>query len=340
MCAFQYDAQWLVDGFSISPYELPLEGRVFIAERHPFDGGFGVFDDCLPDGWGSLILDRLLRVREVNPSRLTLLDRLSFVGSCGRGALCFEPDYSEMNLSAVESIEEIAEEAAVILSSESYKGAGIENLYRRGGSPGGARPKAFVRIDAAEWLVKFPAKEDSDNIGKEEYNYSLLARQCGIDMPETRLLEKRYFAVKRFDRKSNGEHIHCVSMAGLLRADYRIPCMDYRHIFEVCHDLTRSHDELWKVFSLMCFNYLIGNKDDHAKNFAFLYDRKWQFSPSYDLLPSDGMNGYHTTSINDSITPHDSDLVDLAVHFGLDETSAKRRLLQIRDQVNAFESSL
>ena len=54
LCAFEYLAEWLGSGFSISPFELPLKSGVFIAKPRPFEGGFGVFDDCLPDGWGLL----------------------------------------------------------------------------------------------------------------------------------------------------------------------------------------------------------------------------------------------------------------------------------------------
>lgn len=61
LCAFEYSAEWLGSGFSISPFELPLKSGVFIAKPRPFEGGFGVFDDCLPDGWGLLILDRYLQ---------------------------------------------------------------------------------------------------------------------------------------------------------------------------------------------------------------------------------------------------------------------------------------
>lgn len=84
LCAFEYSAEWLESGFSISPFELPLKRGVFIAKPRPFDGGFGVFDDCLPDGWGQLILDRYLQQQGINPHTLTLLDRLALVGSAGR----------------------------------------------------------------------------------------------------------------------------------------------------------------------------------------------------------------------------------------------------------------
>lgn len=94
LCAFEYSEEWLNSGFSISPFDLPLRSGVFVARPRPFEGGFGVFDDCLPDGWGLLILDRYLQQNGINPHKLSLLDRLALVGSTGRGALEFRPDKS------------------------------------------------------------------------------------------------------------------------------------------------------------------------------------------------------------------------------------------------------
>ena len=56
LCAFEYEPQFLSSGFSISPFFLPLKKELFITKRHPFRGGFGVFDDSLPDGWAALYL--------------------------------------------------------------------------------------------------------------------------------------------------------------------------------------------------------------------------------------------------------------------------------------------
>lgn len=52
LAAFEYDDNWLANGFSISPFSLPLEKKVFIPEISPFDGLFGTFNDSLPDGRG------------------------------------------------------------------------------------------------------------------------------------------------------------------------------------------------------------------------------------------------------------------------------------------------
>ncbi len=330
LCAFEYSAEQLASGISISPFELPLRSGVFIAKSRPFDGGFGVFDDCLPDGWGLLVLDRYLQKKGINQRSLTILDRLSLVGSTGRGALEFRPDNSVTDDKDFADFEQLALEAEKILSSEEYDGEGIEEFQHRGGSPGGARPKIFTRYDGKEWLVKFQAKGDPKNIGKTEYRYSQLAKACGVEMPETRLFEDKYFGVERFDRTLRGKH-HVVSMAGLLCADYRIPSIDYQHIFKVCAALTHNVAELWKVYRLMVFNYLIDNKDDHAKNFAFIYrDGEWRFAPAFDLLPGDGINGYHTTSINDSIEPTESDILSVAEQSGLDKAEAKYIFEELR----------
>ena len=333
LCAFEYSTEWLTSGFSISPFELPLRSGVFIAKPRPFDGGFGVFDDCLPDGWGLLILDRYLQRQGINPRSLTLLDRLALVGSTGRGALEFRPDKSVVAKQDYADFEKLALEAEQILDSDDYAGKGIEEFQHRGGSPGGARPKIFARYEGKEWLVKFRAKQDPKRIGCKEYNYSILAKECGIEMPETRLFEDKYFGVERFDRTSSGK-LHVVSIAGLIGADYRIPSIDYSHIFQVCAALTHNVAELWKVYRLMVFNYLIENKDDHAKNFAFIYrDGEWRFSPAFDILPSDGMNGFHTTSINDSIEPTKDDLIAVAVKAGLNKKEAEEIFLSMKSDI-------
>ena len=50
LAAFEYSNDWLKDGFSISPFSLPLKKKVFMPKIEPFEDLFGVFADSLPDG--------------------------------------------------------------------------------------------------------------------------------------------------------------------------------------------------------------------------------------------------------------------------------------------------
>ena len=320
-CAFEYTREWLQNGFSISPLELPLTAGVKIAAYHPFDGLFGVFADSLPDGWGNLILQRYLQLHGINYNNLSVLQQLCLVGSLGRGALEYHPDESIRKTQEYLSFEQFAAEADAVLKDDNYNGEHLEEMVQRGGSPGGARPKLFVKYGNDEWLVKFRAKGDKKDIGKVEYKYSLLAKKCGIEMPETRLFDNCWFATKRFDRYEDKKR-HVVSAAGLLRADYRIPCIDYEHLFRLSARLSHSVEELWKVYRLMCFNVIIGNLDDHAKNFSFLYDNGWHFAPAYDLLPSGIEGDYHTTSVNDNPLPQKNDILAVAQKVGLNIKTA------------------
>lgn len=330
-CAFEYTAEWLQEGFSISPKELPLEPGLKIAPYKPFDGHFGVFSDSLPDGWGQLILHRHLGQQGINSLSLNPLQQLCLVGSNGRGALEYRPDKSIQQMPEFLNLAQIAAESFAILNDDNYAGEHIAELVKRGGSPSGARPKIFLKQGEDEWLIKFRSKGDKKSIGREEYRYSLLAKQCGIEMPETRLFEDQWFGVKRFDR-INGRKLHVVSAAGLLQADYQIPSIDYLHLFDISARLSHSMEELWKIYRLMCFNVIIGNRDDHAKNFSFIYDKGWRFAPAYDLLPCGNSGDYHTTSVNDNPLPERTDVLRLAERVGLDGKLAAK----IFDQIQTF----
>jgi serine/threonine-protein kinase HipA len=321
-CAFQYDAAYVQTGQSISPFALPLTAEVFIADMLPFFGGFGVFDDSLPDGWGRLLLDRYLLSQGHNPNALSVVQLLSLVGASGRGALEYVPDFSSFEDGHDFNFEEYRREAEELLQSNSSEGQSLETLYRYGGSSGGARPKAFIEKGNQQWLVKFRNSNDPQDMGRIEYEYSLLAKACGIEMPETCLFEDRYFATCRFDRTPNGK-VHTISAAGLLNADYRIPSLDYESLLLACQRLTEDMTEVEKLFRLMVFNVAIGNRDDHAKNFSFQFvGDRWKLSPAYDLLPSAGFNGQHTTSVNGNGNPSTEDLLAVAHTVGVSKDHA------------------
>jgi len=206
LSAFEYDTEWLKKGYSLSPFFLPLKPGLMIANRDPFRGNFGVFDDSLPDGWGNLLLDRFLQEKGINSYKLTVLERLSIIGSTGRGALEYRPDRSTVTADELLDFDKLAAESQKLLVSSTATDS-LDELYRYGGSSGGARPKVFAKIEGREWLVKFKASTDPNNVGQTEYNFSILAKECGIRMPETRLFGGKNFGVERFDRTVNQEFL-------------------------------------------------------------------------------------------------------------------------------------
>ncbi len=316
LCVFEYDPEFISTGFSISPFYLPLRSGIFTAKRDPFDGLFGVFNDSLPDGWGHLLIDRYLQSKGIHPQSISILDRLSIVGSTGMGALKYMPDKHIVADEIQNDLDVLAQEVQKVISEVEYTES-LDVLVEKGGSSGGARPKVFLNINDEAWLVKFRSSYDPIDIGNIEYEYSLIAKKCGIEMPETALLEGKYFGVKRFDRV-NKKRIHMHSVSGLLYASHRFPSLDYIDLIKTTLALTKNMEEAFKMFRLMVFNVLTGNKDDHAKNFSFIYTRnQWLLSPAYDLVPNNGFNGQHSTTIAGKGIPEREDMLIVAKECGL-----------------------
>lgn len=185
--AFQYDEKWLKNGFNISPFSLPLEDRVFINRKDIFGGLYGVFADCLPDGWGELLVVRMLAKRGINYSRLSPLTKLTLISGQGLGGLTFEPNQSELDYAQTVELDRICREVNDILNDDADN-ATLDEIYSLGGSSGGARPKAHIKIDSEEWIVKFPCRLDPPDIGEEEYSANLAAGRCGLNVNECRLV--------------------------------------------------------------------------------------------------------------------------------------------------------
>jgi serine/threonine-protein kinase HipA len=330
LLAFEYASDWLAAGFSISPFKLPLEKKVFVASREPFAGNFGVFDDSLPDGWGRLLVDLLLRQRQIDPARVSVLERLAMVGSSGMGALEYRPATPLVVGEKQFEIATLAREVEAILQ-ERAEGK-LEDLVQVGGSSGGARPKALIKIDVDDWLIKFRSSSDPEDIGQQEFAYLQAAGAAGLVVPESRLFEDKYFGVKRFDRQA-GEKIMMISASGLLHASHRFPSLDYNDLLKAALKLTQDYREVEKMWRLMCFNVLAHNRDDHSKNFSFLYhDGRWQVAPAYDLVYAAGMNGEHATAIDgEGREPGTEKMLAVARKAGLKQ----QRVKQIMKEVEA-----
>lgn len=337
--AFQYSKSWLEDGFSISPFSLPLKEQVFVPTKDYFQGLFGVFADSLPDNWGRLLLNRLLRSHKQNPDDLTVLDRLAIVGKSGMGALTYHPEKEFSEQADELDLDELAEQCQKILNTE-YSDK-LDELYHLGGTSGGARPKIMTTIEGEQWIIKFPAHVDGENAGKMEYDYSCCAKQCGIIMSETRLFPsekcKGYFGTKRFDRVSDGEgerRIHMLTAAALLELDFEQPSLDYHGLMKLTKIMTGDNvKEIESMFRRMCFNVFAHNRDDHSKNFTYLYDEandRWHLSPAYDLTYSNTYYGEHTTAVDgNGRNPGKKELLAVGLTAGME----KEKCIEIIEMV-------
>lgn len=325
-CQFEYDKEWLVNGFSISPLKLPLKSGIMTADYFPFNGNFGVFEDSLPGGYGEYLLRKVLSKTGINYGALTPVQRLSLVGSSGMGALCYEPETKMPQIQWEGSFEEMQQMTLEVLSEKSDDNADV--LFYRSGNSGGVRPKCIFSDADGHWLVKFRHTYDPKDIGEIEYRYNQVARQCGIIVPDFKLMDGKYFASRRFDIE-DGKCLHVVTASGLLNEPITPPKMDYHSLLQLTGYLTQSPKEVEQQFRRMAFNVYARNHDDHARNFSFICrDGRWTLAPAYDLTNDDTL-GEHASTVNFKGLPTDEDMITVGTNIRITRT----RCLEILDEV-------
>lgn len=340
---FQYAPTWLEKGFDLAPASIPFDERANPAERPEFAGLPGAFNDSLPDGWGLLLMDRALKAyKGLDRAQITPLDRLAYMGHRCMGALEYQPELLPAQNGHVLDLAAIADQSDKLLHGETS--GVLEELRICGGSPGGARPKVTVAFSDdmqvclssfgalppgySHWIVKFRndgrfGDGDPVDTGRMEMAYAEMARAAGLDMPKTCLIEltvnrrqEAFFAVQRFDRVGSRK-IHFLSLSGYAYASHQAPSLDYATgVLPATKKLTRSDQEVEQAYRLMLFNVLAHNKDDHAKNFAYLRNPDtgtWRLAPAFDLTYNTGMANEHTTAIAGAGNPKFKDLKQVAV---------------------------
>ncbi len=314
---FEYDTDFLDGGLELSPFMLPLAPGVKQIEHQPFLGLPGVFNDSLPDGWGKLLIDRMIREQGMVPAEISVLARLTQVERHGIGALCYQPDHSTAHAKGDLNLDQLA-----LATEEVLKGSAedvLAELVALNGSSAGARPKALVGFDKNKnrlihgtellendfehWLVKFSNSNDGSDAGAIEYVYALMAEDAGVQTQPAHLFPAQnssgYFATQRFDREAANCRLHCHTVCGLLHSDHRSGSLDYEALLSLTTQLTRDMREVEKMYRLAVFNVLAHNRDDHSKNFSFLMNAEgeWRCAPAYDLTFSTGIGTEQTTMV-------------------------------------------
>jgi len=349
---FEYDKSFLKNPLWLSPYKLPPTQTFHEHKDTKYLEIFGLFDDSLPDGWGRLLMDRFLRKKNIDTDNISALDRLSFLGSTTMGALTYEPSEKHDKSSNTTNLRYLAQQSIQILKGE--RSEALQQLFEIGGSPQGARPKVLVGVNNNKiisgtdelpvgyehWIIKFNSLNDFEDSGAVEYTYSLMAKDAGIIMPETRLFQtdqgERFFGIKRFDRKDNKRyHVH--TLGGLTHSYFRLPECSYEVLLKTTLDLTKNRQDLIKAYKQMIFNVVANNRDDHVKNFSFMFndDCEWTITPAYDITYSNGPGGEHSMDISgEGKSPGQKHVFELGREIGL----SKKEIAPCIEQITSIVS--
>ncbi len=101
--------------------------------------------------------------------------------------------------------------------------------------------------------------------------------------------------------------------------------------------LTKDNRQIEELYRRMCFNVFAHNRDDHSKNFSYLYDeyeKCWKLTPAYDLTYSSSIGGEHATSINgNGKSPTIDDLTEVGQKAGLSMKKIKQISTDIEETV-------
>lgn len=311
--SFQFDRDFINNGLDIAPLVAPLSSAI-VQRGFPFSGNkekpyYGLPEfiaDSLPDHWGNVVFQKWLEANNLHTRQINVVDRLSFIGKRAMGAFEFQPAHIKEDASIDIELSSLYELANRIfndrqnVSIDINNGLIIEDLYKVGTSAGGQRPKAIIAIDETtgiirsgqadlpqnfkHYILKFDtSKPDDSPFTKIEMAYYLMARDCGIDMMPSKLVEiegTQNFLTQRFDRV-DGIRIHTQTMAAMSSfAD------TYEDLFVIGRKINLTAEEQTQQYRRMVFNILAGNVDDHTKNFSFLMypNGEWHISPAYDLI--------------------------------------------------------
>lgn len=304
---FMYNPTFLKKGLNISPLVAPVDGvrgltPIWGEEAKIYQKLPAFVADSLPDAWGNQLFDLWRQQNHLSNADITPLDKLSFIGKRGMGALEFVPEVSRerrVEKIDIKSLASLAErifterENARILPEESIT---MQSLLTVGTSAGGRQPKAIVAINRKNGEVRsgqISGLEDFDycliKFGNSQYcsaelemTYYKLATMAGINMMPSELYQvdgNNHFMTKRFDRK-DGKKVHTQTLAAIN------PDADsYEQLIAICRKLHLPETDCYEVFRRMVFNVLANNTDDHNKNFSFIMneDGTWRLAPAYDI---------------------------------------------------------
>jgi serine/threonine-protein kinase HipA len=331
---FQYEKDFLSIYWNISPKEL----EATLNYQWPFPDYLDylpwIIYDCLPDWWWKLVMDRYIEEKfNIDISDAHIFLKLLLLDDNAIWWLSFEPK-EDLKITPIElpNLSWIYSMIKDFYINSEHNSENIKTLLLASASLNGARPKILcfyynnnwnIKIsnnyfnNSEPYIIKFNSENDSNYSLILEYVYMLFAKQLWEDTPHIDLLEMEKWeyalAIKRFDRikTNNGfEKLLMHSLAGSLHTNFRFPSFNYDWFLKMTWFMTQSYTEVELAYERCVFNIIFGNKDDHTKNFSYVFTKnnRWVLSPSYDLTPNNWLNWHHQMDVlwkTDNITKND-----------------------------------
>ena len=345
---FRFNPDFVKKSLDIAPILMPINGidilkvRTFIpedeADYKTYKGLPEFVADSLPDSFGNKVINAWLIKQGRNVTDFTSIERLCYTGKRGVGALEYFPaiggDDQVVDIDVDELVRltnDVLDDRKKLHTNFSKGDEALMSIVRVGASAGGARPKAVIAYNEEtgdiksgqianipqgfeHWLIKLDGVSKSEDLGlsfgmgRVEYAYYLMAKDCNIEMSRCKILEegdRAHFMTRRFDRPGGNEKVFMQSFNAIARMNYnKIGTHYYEQLFSVIRRLHLPYAATEQQFRRMVFNVVAKNCDDHTKNVSFLMDKtgSWSLSPAYDLTyaydPSSYWNAQHLMGIN------------------------------------------
>jgi serine/threonine-protein kinase HipA len=349
--SFEYAPQWLQrdEAFAVDPTSLPLQRGA-----HHGAALFGAIQDCGPDRWGRILIERAVRKKVLTQKPYRDIYYVLALDDVARiGALRFRLNAKSPFLAATSGkLPPLVRLNALLRATDAVHGEtetaqDLRFLLGAGSPLGGARPKAAVSLTGERLAIaKFPKPDDTRDIAAGEILALTLAAQAGIQVAEHRLVpvsRQSVAVITRFDRigKARIPFISASSLLGLPQGDPGAYTLLADGIRQFGDDVPGDLRELWRrlVFSLLASNY-----DDHLRNHGFLMHEpgRWSLSPAYDINPvpeMDRVRMSNTAITEDQQEPTIAGALAAAPRFGLNATESMRILDEVHTAVSAWRKT-
>jgi serine/threonine-protein kinase HipA len=341
--SLRFADSWLESGLALSE-DLPLLPGEFPPPA--MDTAPGAIDDARPDRWG----ERVIRLVD-KPPRLSLLEYLYLAGDDRFGALGVSTSSAQYEPRRMGPLPTLADTASIhelvrkVLANEPIP-AVKRHLISPGATMGGARPKALLAIDGAQWVVKFSEGEPTDT-PLIEHATMQLARTAGIRTARTqpiRLIDEHALAVERFDRAGQ-RRVHALSAHVALRAAAQP--MGYPELAQLLRrrgvvERDVNVAQMRELFRRMVFNILIDNTDDHEKNHVLLVNdaQHYELSPAFDVLPSGQGLGFQQMRVGEDQADSTLDnAMSMCTQFALTKDGAAKEVRKVCRVVAGWRSA-